>query len=204
MLRVRSSTGLFDTFVSSAQRKIVTRFTNSRKLTDKPKDEIKSDEKIDEDNLTKSDIEDIGKGNNKYLPVFQKINATPTEQDIKVTGNESFIQQTMAVDSVVASLVSNGEDSEKEKTAESQLVLYKGALIDIEKLLYQMQRSEKAREETELRLVELTKVNQEHEAKSAKAKEKIKDLQSDLKGNNRKLSDAEASSATANVSEINF
>lgn len=137
------------------------------------------------------------------MPVFQRTIATPTEPNTIATGSESLSQQTKAVDSVVASLVSNGEDSEKEKTAESQLVLYKGALIDIDKLLYQMQRSEKAREETELRLIELTRVNQEHEAKSAKAKDKIKDLQSDLKGSHRKLSDAETSSANANVSGTN-
>lgn len=173
-----------------------------RKLTDKPKDEIKPEEKIDEDNLTKSKIEDIGKGNNKYLPVFQRITATPTEQDTTATASESLSQETMTVDSVVASLVPNGDDSDKDRTAESQLVLYKGALIDIEKLLYQMQRSEKAREETELRLNELTKLNQEHEAKSTKARDKIKDLQSDLKGNIRKLSDAETNAANANVSGI--
>lgn len=117
---------------------------------------------------------------------------------------ESSDEQLKTVDAVDASLISNGEDSEKQRTAESPMVLYKGALIDIEKLLYQKQRSEKACEQTELRLIELTKVNQEHEAKTAKAKDKIKDLQSELKSCNRKLGDAESSLSSVNVSELQF
>lgn len=79
--------------------------------------------------------------------------------------------------------------------------MYKGALVDIEKLLQQMDRSEKAREETELRLVDLTKVNNELQSSGSKSKDKIKDLQSELKSCNRKLGDAEASFFSANVRE---
>lgn len=169
-----------------------------RKLTDRPKDEVNPDGKIDEDNLLKSKIEDIGKGNNKYLPVFHE---STTEQPLGCTGatvTELPILHT--VDAVDATPIPNGEDKEKHRSAESPLVLYKGALIDIEKLLYQMQRSEKAREATESRVIELTKLNQEHETKSAKAKDKIKDLQSELKGCNRKLGDAETNLTSLNVS----
>lgn len=179
----------------------VNRFSYFRKLTDKPKDEVKPEGKIDEDNLAKSKIEDIGKGNNKYLPIFQQPTANKPDVNVTVTATETSDHQAKSVDAIDAICFTNGEDDGKQRSAESPMVMYKGALIDIEKLLYQMQRSEKAREETELRLIELTKVNQEHEAKTAKAKDKIKDLQSELKGCNRKLGDAESNWSSVNVGE---
>lgn len=148
----------------------------------------------------KSKIEDIGKGNNKYLPVFHAPTTEQSQGDASASVTELSIPQLQTIDAVDATPIPNGEDKEKHRSAESPLVLYKGALIDIEKLLYQMQRSEKAREATESRLIELTKLNQEHESKSAKAKDKIKDLQSELKGCNRKLSDAETNVTNTNVS----
>lgn len=135
------------------------------------------------------------------MPVFQKPPADLPEENAIVTAIEASNQQTKTEAAVDASLIVNGADDAKQKSAESPMVLFKGALIDIEKLLYQMQRSEKARGETELRLIELTKINQEHEAKSAKTKDKIKDLQSELKGCNRKLSDVETNFASVNVSD---
>lgn len=82
------------------------------------------------------------------------------------------------------------------------MIMHKGALIDIEKLLQQMHRSERAREETELRLVDLTKANNELQSSGSKSKDKIKDLQSELKSCNRKLGDSEANLSSANVSEV--
>lgn len=95
------------------------------------------------------------------------------------------------------------KDSESNESAgESHMVMHKGALIDVEKLLQQLNRSEKAREETELRLIELAKTNADLQSNSSKAKDKIKDLQSELKSCNRKISDADSSLSSANVSYI--
>lgn len=82
------------------------------------------------------------------------------------------------------------------------MVSYKGGLIDIEKLLEQMRRSEKARDETEQLLVDLRKTNSELLASTTRSKDKIKDLQSSLKSSNRKLSDTEQQLSVVNVSSI--
>lgn len=82
----------------------------------------------------------------------------------------------------------------------SELIMYKGALIDIEKMMNQMKRSEAARANIEQRLVEITKNNQELELNNAKTKEKLKDMQSDLKSTNRKLHDAEQNLSNITVS----
>lgn len=84
----------------------------------------------------------------------------------------------------------------------SQMVLYKGALVDIAKLMQQMSRAELAREQTEQRFNELIKTNNELQSSNNRAKDKIKDLQSELKSSHRKLSDAESGLTSANVSYI--
>lgn len=80
------------------------------------------------------------------------------------------------------------------------MVSYKGSFIDIEKLLEQMKRSEKARDDTEQILVDLRKTNVELLSSNIRSKEKIKDLQSDVKSYSRKLSDSEQSLSSTNVS----
>lgn len=156
-------------------------FFFDRKLTDKPKDE-----KIEVIQELPEKIEELGKGNNIHLAAFQ----IDTNKTIK---SEQSIES-------VAATEAQGTENKVEST-ESHMVMHKGALIDIEKLLQQMSRSEKAREETEIRLVELTKTNAELQASGLKAKDKIKDLQSELKSCNRKLSDAESSLSSTSVSK---
>lgn len=153
-----------------------------RKLTDKPKDE-KSEPPAKE---TEEEIIEIGKGNNSFLPIFQLNSKITTPQEQVADENKKSDADTVKE--------SEGDSSE------AHMVMHKGALIDIEKLLQQLKRSEKAREETELRLVELTKTNTDLQTSSSKAKDKVKDLQSDLKSCNRKLSDFEATLSSTNVS----
>lgn len=62
-----------------------------------------------------------------------------------------------------------------------------------------MRRSEKARDDTEELLVDLRKTNADLLASSIRAKDKIKDLQADVKSYSRKLSDTEASLSSCNV-----
>lgn len=153
-----------------------------RKLTDKPKDEkVESPVKV-----TEEEIMEIGKGNNSFLPVFH-LNA------------KIAIPQEQVDDENKKSDAGTAKEAEGE-SLEAHMVMHKGALIDIEKLLQQLKRSEKAREETELRLVELTKTNTDLQTSSSKAKDKVKDLQSELKTYNRKLGDVEASLSSTNVS----
>lgn len=65
-----------------------------------------------------------------------------------------------------------------------------------------MRRSEKARDDTEQLLVDLRKTNADLLASNTRAKDKIKDLQSDVKSYSRKLSDTEANLSSTNVGFI--
>lgn len=151
-------------------------------MTDKPKDE--KHEVIE----TGVNIEELGKGNNCLMPVFQKDAFIKNDKKASIEPAKSLNETITEVKETV------------NETKESHMIMHKGALIDIDKLLQQMSRSEKALEETELRLVELTKINNDLQSSSIKAKDKIKDLQSELKSNNRKLGDAEINASSANVS----
>lgn len=67
-----------------------------------------------------------------------------------------------------------------------------------------MARSENAREKTEELLVELRKNNTELKSSSTKAKDKIKDLEKELKNCGRLLNDAEQGLSVTNVSGAKF
>lgn len=143
-------------------------------------------------------LAEIAKGNKHNLPVFKEMSASrpvATSNSIAEKSSEKSPSSDSA-ESVDDTTSQNGENI----TKASELVLYKGGLIDIEKLLEQMKRSEKAREETEKMLVELRKTNGELAASHTKAKDKIKDLQSDVKSYTRKLGDAEQNLSSTNVS----
>lgn len=79
------------------------------------------------------------------------------------------------------------------------MVSFKGALIDIEKLLDQLKRSEKARDDTEQLLVDLRRSNLDLTTNNERSNKKIKDLQSDVKSYSRKLNDLEQSLNSVNV-----
>lgn len=159
-----------------------------RKLTDKPKDEPTSailSESIE-------NLEELGKGNTALLPIFD--NHANTKRVDVVSAEESVTKAESSKPDQVS--------ESSESAGDSHMVMHKGALIDVEKLLQQLNRSEKAREETELRLIELTKANADLQSNSSKAKDKIKDLQSELKSYSRKINDADSSLSSANVSHF--
>lgn len=160
-----------------------------RKLTDKPKDEAPTT--IPSESI--ENVEELGKGNNLILPVFVSGEAISSSAKVVVE------QPTVAIE--IPKIESIGENS-TESTGENRhhTMMYNGALIDVEKLLQQLNRSERAREETEWRLSELNKTYAELQTSNSKAKDKIKDLQSELKSCNRKMNDAESSLSSANVS----
>lgn len=78
-----------------------------------------------------------------------------------------------------------------EETIPEGIVMYKGSLLDVEKLVSQLKRSEKARLDTEDRMMELqhelTAVNE----KSTKQTNNLKSLSEDLKMHKDKLRNAE-------------
>lgn len=162
-------------------------------MTDKPKDDpipAVLSEVIE-------NLEEIGKGNNVLLPCFHS--------GVSVQSSVKKVQQSSSVDNLQTETSTAAQANESsESIIPSHMVMHKGAFIDIEKLLQQLNRSERAREETELRLTELNKMNSELQSGNSKAKDKIKDLQSELKSCNRKISDAESTLTSVNVSYIFF
>lgn len=160
-------------------------------MTDKPKDEAPTT--IPSDSV--ENVEELGKGNNLILPTF-------VCSDTISSSNKVVAEKFSAIEAPTT-LESFGESSSN-STADSRrhMVMYNGALINVEKLLQQLNRSEKAREETEFRLSELNRVHTELQSTSSKSKDKIKYLQSELKSCNRKMNDAESNLSSANVSQI--
>lgn len=80
------------------------------------------------------------------------------------------------------------------------MVQFNGSLVNIQQLLEQMRRSENARENTEILLVDLRQKNGELTTSNTRNEKRIKDLNSDLKSMSRKLQDAESGLSSATVS----
>lgn len=72
------------------------------------------------------------------------------------------------------------EDGDIESVAEG-FVIYKGSLLDIDKLVIQLKRSESARVDTETRMMEIQHELVAVSEKSSKQSNTIKDLSDDLK-----------------------
>lgn len=157
---------------------------NFRKLTDKTKEEAATT--ILSDSIEND--EELGIGNNTYLSFYE---SGTSSQTTKVTVEPIVKEETVEAETQLAE---SGDG-----TNESNMVMHKGALIDVAKLLQQLNRSEKAREQTELRLTEITRTHNELQSSNSKSKERIKDLQSELKSCSRKASDAESSLNSTNV-----
>lgn len=150
-----------------------------RKLTDKPKHDINI-ENIDNDTVdNKQDnyninAKEISDGNKIFLPIFENDSA------LQINNSKTYGRSHTDDDSSLSTLETfNG------------MVSYKGGLINVEKVLEQIKRSEKAREDTEKLLIELRKNNTELLSNVNSSKETIKELQSDAKSYNRKLNEAE-------------
>lgn len=157
-------------------QKVVTRDSlHYRKLTDRSKeddskDEKKDDKESDKNEASKIDNEEdilrsLALGNKRLLPVF--------------VGSGPVSKRARREDCVL-------ETNDEETTPEG-IVMYKGSLLDVEKLVSQLKRSEKARLDTEDRMMELqhelTVVNE----KSTKQTNSIKSLSDDLKTYKDKL-----------------
>ncbi|XP_020290143.1 cell division cycle and apoptosis regulator protein 1-like isoform X2 [Pseudomyrmex gracilis] len=161
-------------------QKVVTRDSlHYRKLTDRSKeddarDEKKDDKESDKGESTKTDNEEdilrsLALGNKKLLPVF--VGSGPPSKRAR---REDCVMER-----------NDGE------TIPEGIVMYKGSLLDVEKLVSQLKRSEKARLDTEDRMMELqhelTAVNE----KSTKQTNNLKGLSEDLKMYKDKLRNTE-------------
>ncbi|KAF3423684.1 hypothetical protein E2986_12837 [Frieseomelitta varia] len=151
-------------------QKVVTRDSlHYRKLTDRSREDDIKEEKKDEKETDKADstrvendeeiLRSLALGNKRLLPIF--VGSGPPSK--RARREDSLAEQSEE------SIVSEG------------FVMYKGSLLDVEKLVSQLKRSEKARLDTEERLMEL-----QHELcvvneKSTKQTNNIKALSEDLK-----------------------
>ncbi|XP_015190809.1 PREDICTED: cell division cycle and apoptosis regulator protein 1-like [Polistes dominula] len=147
-------------------QKVVTRDSlHYRKLTDKAKDDNGKDEKDADksDNGKTQNEEDLLRslalGNKKLLPVF--VSSGPPSKRARRDDKSTGITE--------------------EESIPEGFVLYKGSLLDVEKLIGQLKRSEKARVDTENRMIELQNELGIVNEKSAKQGNNLKGLSEDLK-----------------------
>ncbi|GLV41286.1 hypothetical protein CBL_04810 [Carabus blaptoides fortunei] len=152
--------------------KVITRDSlHYRKLTDKPKDENDPSPSVDTTNVTEAELDEISFGNKKLLPIFY--DSMPT-RNIKT---ESSSEQGSAENSQLS----------------EGFVMYQGALMDVKKLMQQLQRSEKARVDTETYMIELKNENSKLLDKNDKSSGTIKTLSSELSEYRKKLQHSDES-----------
>ncbi|XP_015600550.1 cell division cycle and apoptosis regulator protein 1 [Cephus cinctus] len=148
-------------------QKVVTRDSlHYRKLTDKSKEDDTKEEKDgekseipgkadDDEDLLKS----LALGNKRLLPVF--VGSGPASKRARREDRATLL--------------------EEEEAIPDGFVIYKGSLLDVEKLVVQLKRSEKARVDTEAKMMELQHELSTVNEKSGKQSHTIKDLAEDLK-----------------------
>lgn len=155
--------------------KVVTRDSlHYRKLTDKPKEEEKDQEEAEEIQSAKAiDWHEIAQGNRKLLSIFSSDETSSVKK-------------------------SSNEDAEN-SNSDSGLTVYQGAVVDIGKLLSQLERSEKARIETEQLMVDLKNENNKLSEKYSKSNSTIKHLTTEAKDYKEKLRSTEDALGRANA-----
>lgn len=191
-----------------------------RKLTDKVKEDDdvvditddKSPEEEKEAGKAEPETEAETDDKKKEAEVaVEKTDAAVTmeipEAELKeiATGNSNYKEQLKANLELVLNSDANDDDKPPAKKikldpaanedgvpqTESDIVVHNGSVVNIPKLLEQMRRLEKSREETELLLVDLRKQNADLTKSNARANEKIKDQSTDLKNTSKKLAETE-------------
>lgn len=132
-----------------------------------------------ENELTEEELQDIATGNNNY-----------TEQLLK---SLELVLKSEATDEQPAKKIKLDPVQDKNNIPQTNngLVMYNGGVIDVSKLLEQMQQAEKSRENIEQSVVDLRRQNADLLKSNTRATEKIKDQSADIKSLARKLIDAE-------------
>lgn len=177
-------------------QKVVTRDSlHYRKLTDKVKEEDVKDskdakkddaDKVDETSI-KEDDEEVLKSLalGKYFKLFMSGKmVSPINEDFQLfLGNKKLLPVFVGsgpVSKRARKENSSSEVGETESVSEG-FIMYKGSLLDIEKLVSQLKRSESARVDTEARMMEIQHELSAVSEKSIKQSNTIKDLSDDLK-----------------------
>lgn len=184
-----------------------------RKLTDKVKETVEEIIEIKEDeNETEKDEAATTEPNVEAAVEVVKDEpeavAEISEEELKemAIGNSNYVEQLKAnLELVLKAEAGEDDDNPPAKKIKlepvqdesdipqtnSGLVVHNGGVLDIPKMLEQMRRSEKAREDTEILLVELRRQNSELLKGNSRSNEKIKDQGTELKTLQRKLVDSE-------------
>ncbi|XP_055630260.1 cell division cycle and apoptosis regulator protein 1-like [Toxorhynchites rutilus septentrionalis] len=174
-----------------------------RKLTDKPKNTVEDKEEL----ATDETVSDTKQTDDKASINEDKHNNEIISEDELnniVIGNNNYMQQLKANLELILNTSDDGEPDSKRIKMESAskndedvphtcggLVVHNGGVLDIPKMLEQIKRSEKIREDTELLLIDLRRQNADLLKNNNRANDKIKDQSADLKSLSRKLIDAE-------------
>ncbi|XP_061175292.1 cell division cycle and apoptosis regulator protein 1-like [Saccostrea echinata] len=154
--------------VKKLVQKLVTRDAlNYRKLTDKPVPTPgeKEESSLEEKELNVPDIIKLSKGNSEYLPCQSPVKSESV--DMKVEKKSPKAQEV--------------------KDAPSHMITYKGAMIDIESLMTQLERSEKTRAEMEKQMMEINKEKDQMKKSIDVKDEKSEKLSTELKNLKQKL-----------------
>ncbi|XP_058468218.1 cell division cycle and apoptosis regulator protein 1-like [Malaya genurostris] len=187
----------------SQVRRMVTKALNRdmlhyRKLTDKVKEtqaiedvneEVKdgcsndkpSDELVTtlQDELPEEELKNLAIGNNNYLKQIEDNLTTVLKIDRMDEPPSKKLKAELVQHENSTPMTSCG------------LVVHNGALLDVPKLLEQIRRSDKAREDTEVLLADFRRLNADLQKSNTRSNDKIKDQSSDIKNLTRKLIDAE-------------
>ncbi|KAJ8931979.1 hypothetical protein NQ314_015063 [Rhamnusium bicolor] len=145
--------------------KVVTRDSlHYRKLTDKPRED---DFIVIDDSEKDANLHELALGNKRLLPIF--------------VSEETIAKRMKSADSAESTELEDG------------FVMFRGSLVDVNKLMSQLERSERARIDTEARMVELKNENQKLSEKYTKSNSSIKHLNSEVKDYKEKLRNTEDS-----------
>lgn len=155
--------------------------TETEAKDDKKKEAEVASEKTDTVEIPEAELKDIATGNSNYKEQLKANLELLLNSD--VNDDDKPPAKKMKLDPAV------NEDAVPNN--ESDVVVHNGGVINIPKLLEQMRRLEKSREETELLLVDLRKQNADLIKSNARANEKIKDQSTDLKNTSKKLTETE-------------
>lgn len=96
----------------------------------------------------------------------------------------------------------NSTDEGNSESVPEGFIMYKGSLLDVEKLVSQLTRSENARTDTEARMMEIQHELTAVSEKSTKQSNNIKDLSDDLKVYKDRLRSADDKLKKVTVSEF--
>ncbi|KXJ73619.1 hypothetical protein RP20_CCG015407 [Aedes albopictus] len=183
-----------------------------RKLTDKVKETTEETNDKEKDEESKETAKEGTEKEAAAAAVVKTekpevaVELTEAELEELATGNCNVTEQLRAnLQAVLANEAAEGDDAPPTKKVKLEplndesdipetnngLVSHNGGVLDIPKLLEQMRRTEKAREDTEQLLIDLRRQVSDLTKSQSRSNEKVKDQAADIKSLTRKLVDAE-------------